>query len=176
MDDVVRELYAAAVHVARREDAEVHALTGDGVFSVPELAYAYLVGKEFAQRWAYGKGERIDWGREMSLGAGPTDLVLTGGFGTVAAEFKVRSTLPKYQADLIKLASAEHEGRPVDRRIFLALVDRFVGKADPRIDEIGGGEGAPTLDPVVPDFARFKTTTKHYAGEVECVVAAWRVG
>ncbi|OZC03340.1 hypothetical protein [Rubricoccus marinus] len=186
MDSIAQDLYTAAVYVAQREDAEIRALTDDGVFSIPELAYAYLVGKEFAQRQAYEKGKQIKWKRETRLGSGPTDLVLEipkddGDTLVIAVEFKVRSTLPKYRADLRKLEAAKYGDQSIDLRIFLALVDRFIGREDPRIADIdaevdgGTGKWKPDLRPI-SRFIQFETKTSSYSSPVECVVAAWIVG
>ena len=178
MEDVARELYAAAVHVARREDAEVHGLNEDGVFFLPELAYAYLVGKEFAERWAYGRGKRIGWGREKKLGGGGcTDLVIGIPDGpTVAVEFKVRDTSTSYLNDLYKLTSIRDGENPVDLGLFIALVDQAAGKVDPRIAAVESTLEGAGLSRVVPTFTTFATDTDRYAGDIECVVAAWTVG
>lgn len=165
---ILRDLYHAAVLVARREDADVRALSGDGVFSVPELAYAYLVGKEFASRRRFGHGKEVVWEREKGLGgAGPTDLVLTVDEAVMAVEFKVRSTYDAYERDVEKLAASR-----AGLGVFCALVDRSAGAPDPRIEHVDGLGGVTRL---VRDFEAFPTRTGRYAGSIECVVAAWVV-
>ena len=164
----LHDLYHAAVLVARREDAEVRGLVGDGIFSVPELAYAYLVGKEAVAWLRSGSDRKVQWERERSLGgAGPTDLVLTVDGLVVAVEFKVAGTYPAYERDVEKLAASG-----AGAGVFVALVDRFAGAPDPRVAHVDGLRGTTRAR---PEFEAFPTRTRRYTRPVECEVAMWAV-
>lgn len=174
MVDPIASIREAAVAVARREDAELHTLTGGGVFDVPELAFSYLVGKDLVGRHQGSGPEDVEWDQERVLGnGGPTDLVFrAGGAKPLAVEFKVGGTWPSYVRDVEKLALLDPAGY---ERVFCALVDAFArdGASDVRIAKLetscrGRIEvvGTPTVIP---------TRHARYAAPIVCVVGVWRL-
>lgn len=185
---LLRLLYDVALDVAQREDAELHALTGTGVFFMPELAFAYAVGKEMAHRAkVIFPGETIDWQRETEVGGGgPTDLVFrVGEQRPLAVEFKTSATWPAYVADVAKLRRI-HERKPGCYDLaFCAVVDanEAHGVGDPRVDRLAGSaekgatvEGAlgVRLERVGP-LVTFPTQSPHYRSRLVAVVGVWHV-
>lgn len=175
MDEVLTRLAQKFLQVARREEELLASVCGEGIFYVPELAFAYLCGLEaMKDRAALFGTEDVKWRRETILGAdGPTDLAFELGDGRIiAVEFKMRDNGHKYLADVRKL---ERLPSGVAGRMFVALIDAFDepiadGRAT-RINECGcatpllGQEGKTGF-----------TTSQHwYSREVRCFVCAWSI-
>ncbi len=163
--------------LARKEDEKLRKVR-KGIFYMPELAFAYSVGKDlyYASRQIFGKSA-VDWQREVVIGhGGPSDLVIrlkSGKDGKdLVIEFKMRETWGKYIADIEKLESLD--GSEYDR-MFVALVDASLSRAAEdvrivsiqrrfsRLKRLGNGE-----------FQSFRTLQDGYLNrEVLCVIAAW---
>jgi hypothetical protein len=147
-----------------------------GIFDMPELAFAYAVGKEMAYRaMARYPGEKVDWRREVGDGnRGITDLVLhVGPLGTIAVEFKLAAPREKYRADAIKLqVPGLHEA--TERAICL-LVDAFKDASvdDGRIRWLCERCG-PAIQRV-GDLYPFLTKSGGFRKEMTCVVGVWTV-
>ena len=164
--------------VAREEDKQLTDLCGEGIFFMPELAFAYACGKAVMRDRAQIFGDTdVRWIREENFGGGgPTDLA----FGLrdrkkIVVEFKMRATLPSYVADIAKL---QRLSDPTVARIFCALVDVFaVGPPDGRLQGIESPtKDAPRLTRLNDPFPSFPTRQHWYDKKVSCVVAAWSVG
>lgn len=182
VNPLLQLLYDVASDVARREDRTLHDLTATGVFFMPEIAYAYAVGKEMTHRArALFPGERVEWQRELDLkGGGPTDLVLrVGERRPLAVEFKLPAPWPKYVADIAKLRRV-HDHHPGRYDLaFCALMDasEAAGVEAGRIDEFEQAiarEGRVVMDRVGP-LTPFPTRSPHYKSDLVAIVGVWRV-
>ncbi len=167
-------VYKRICDLARKEDEKLRKVR-KGIFYMPELAFAYSVGKDLydASRQIFGKSA-VDWQREIVIGhGGPSDLVIRFTSGKdLVIEFKMRETWGKYIADIEKLESLD--GSEYDR-MFVALVDASLSRAAEdvrivsiqrrfsRLKRLGNGE-----------FQSFHTLQDGYLNrEVLCVIAAW---
>ena len=171
-------IYKRVTDLARKEDEKLRKVR-KGIFYMPELAFAYSVGKHlyYASRQIFGKSA-VDWQREVVIGhGGPSDLVIrlkSGKDGKdLVIEFKMRETWGKYIADIEKLESLD--GSEYDR-MFVALVDASLSRAAEdvrivsiqrrysRLKRLGNGE-----------FQSFRTLQDGHLmdREVLCVIAAW---
>ena len=157
-----------AISVAEREDADLRVLGKGGVFDMPELAFAYAVGKEWARRLqALHPDRAVKWQREVGDSRGGiTDLVMNvEGHRKAYVEFKMADRREAYLADIQKLRAVEGD---IDRVLCL-VVDSFDGELDGRLAHI-----APHLEPVGP-LSVFETKSPRYATPVHCVVGVWTV-
>ncbi|MBR9859787.1 hypothetical protein GYB22_03380 [bacterium] len=89
-----------------REDEQLRALTGKGIFFIPELAFAYLCGKALFSKNEISK-EYI-WVRERTYPEyGIADLVLEpidqSVHKEIVLEFKMDVAIDSYISDIIKL-------------------------------------------------------------------------
>lgn len=168
--------------VAKEEDEKLNILCGEGIFFMPELAFAYACGKAVMEKKTEIFGETIvKWVREQDFGGGgPSDLVFTlTDEKKIVVEFKMRAKLDNYMADIKKLERFDSSS---NARIYCALLDPFTDHHtdnihDTRIDQIESTEveTSPLIRLITP-FPYFRTRQSWYKKEVSCVVAVWSVG
>lgn len=166
-------LREVAIDVARREDAELKALGMNGIFDMPELAFAYAVGKEMAGRAQRAfPGQKASWQRELgNQRGGITDLVFgIGDSRPLAVEFKMAARREQYVADVQKLIPLAQDG--YDCALCL-VVDTFDKEGDGRIVEMRRALGA-ALQPVGA-LHTFETKSPRYVQAVHCIVGVWAV-
>ena len=161
--------------VAKNEDDILSELANEGVFHMPELAFAYECGKEIIRKSSeiFGTNE-VKWYREKDLGnGGPTDLVLTVKDSyRIAIEFKMRDTNVAYESDIKKLSKID-DNKTI--KIFCALVDVLEKDRDDdgrqaHIENLQGYEVSSIHK------ASFKTNQHWYKSEVYCYSCVWSVG
>ncbi|EOX4102436.1 hypothetical protein ACMXLF_004682 [Vibrio alginolyticus] len=161
--------------VAENENRELLDLAQEGIFHMPELAFAYECGKAIIKESNNVFGEaQVEWCRECDLkNGGPTDLVfnLDSGY-TVAIEFKLRDTTNSYQSDIEKLGRIKNEKCI---RLFCALVDVFNHQLpdDGRQAYI---ESLPNYQVKSLYKSTFGTRQSRYVKPVSCVACVWEVG
>lgn len=130
------------VDVARREDMVLRRV-GKGVLHLPELAFAYAVGREIALQAERIFGtNKVRWMPETTLTteSGRTDLIFQTDSGNgIAIEFKIGGSVDLYKRDIEKLRNipTSHEA------LFCALIDAWPNKleSNPRvagIESMGG--------------------------------------
>jgi hypothetical protein len=162
--------------VAREEDRILHAIADQGIFHMPEVAFAYACGKAImtSREYVFGDISPI-WKREAALGnGGPTDLVFElPGRKSVAVEFKVRDTSNAYIADLEKLLRLDQTKY---QTLFCALVDTFSLSAadDERVAKVESFSRARIVSLLEPK-PRFVTKQSRYQREVSCVIGFWAI-
>jgi len=171
-------LYRLIVETAMREDVALRSL-GEGIFLMPELAFAYLVGREVATRAIEVFGDsKVRWHRELKIGpSGPCDLVFEGDEGDkgLAVEFKMRGTVDSYINDLNKLS--EVDGQRYDR-FFCALVDVWPDKRDDDPRLAIAKRVYPRGYAVATVWERaefFSTLQRRYQSQLCCFVGLWRI-
>ena len=178
MSSLLVRMSQVLADVATAENSALQELCNEGIFFMPEIAYAYACGKELmARRSTLAPDLPMSWKREIKLHTdGPCDLVVDLSDGRqVAFEFKVRSTLQGYQSDLEKLMRIKE---PKMARVFCALVDSFTRDLPDTDERIRGiersypGAVSRLLDP----FPSFPTVQSVYKRDISCVVAVWSVG
>ncbi|MCE9614890.1 MAG: hypothetical protein K8T26_11475 [Lentisphaerae bacterium] len=179
--DVLHVVRKAAVAVAQEEDKELRQLCGEGIFWMPELAFAYAVGKHAIK--VLNSGNRNEspyqWRRETQIdGQGPVDLIIMEPSGTeVVVEFKMRDTESAYVADINKLHALK-SNNPSRRAAFCVLCDAWDDhwQDDPRLQVIQrlSSAGEPSVRPI-GDAVPIQTVQNRYAGKIACVVAMWEV-
>ncbi len=171
----LRQIAKVFAKVAEEEDALLSRLCDKGIFSMPELAYAYDCGKAVMTDAKGIFGETtVTWRREEKVGlGGPCDLRFELSSGShIFVEFKVRSTSDKYLADVKKLK--ELKITDGDFRIFCALSDKFTNEdIDRRLRtfEEEAREANCKLTRLHDPFPQFETRP----GKLDCVVAVWLV-
>lgn len=156
------------------EDKELSLIANQGIFHMPELAFAYQCGKAILKEaHAIFDGLSVTWIREGNLGnGGPTDLVFKLENGdTLAIEFKLRGTATAYKKDIIKLCKIK---QPNTSKIFCALIDVFDSKLpdDGRQSYIESMAGYKVTSLLIKSF---KTKQNWYQSKTSCVVGAWSV-
>jgi hypothetical protein len=160
--------------VARSEDQDLLTLCDQGIFFMPELAYAFAVGRQVmaCKTELFPAASSVTWQREIVLNAtGPTDLVLTlEPVGKVLIEFKVSGKAPSYVSDVDKLLRTGGD----DLRIFCALID-YIGDPDER-PSILARERPSEVALIVEPIPGFPTRHGGYAHPTTCLVASWLVG
>jgi len=179
---VIKETYLIKIaetigKVAEQEDTELKEFN-EGIFHMPELAFAYKCGKQIMKNSDMIFGDiKPKWKREVDLGnGGPTDLVFEfDNDRKIAIEFKMRDTRHSYKRDLEKLAKLNDKNTV---RIFCALID--VSNKDlpddgrqKYVEEFDGMEVRSLNEPKVS----FEINQDRYPSLlVSCVVGVWSVG
>lgn len=138
-----------------------------GVFFVPELHLAFEIGKALyrSREEVFGVAA-IEWLRETNLGnGGPSDLVFRSGEELVVFEFKIGSTSLAYRKDIEKLQRLSENGTFKLYRFFVALIDRFSGKLDARIEYL------ETIQKQILITNSFKVGYSGYKGDISCTLA-----
>lgn len=104
-----KQLFETILCFAQSENKLLAENFRKGIFDMPELAFAYEIGKRVArdtEKYLGSKG--YDWVREYVFdNGGPTDLAFLATDQTLpncAIEFKMDDTVQKYAADVTKLA------------------------------------------------------------------------
>lgn len=169
-DRIAEIIYETAIS----EDKELSLIANQGIFHMPELAFAYQCGKAILKEaHTIFDGLNVTWIREENLGnGGPTDLVFKLENGdTLAIEFKFRDTTTSYEKDIIKLCKIT---KPNTLKIFCALIDVFDSKLpdDGRqryIESLTGYRVIPLLK------KSFSTKQNWYKSDTSCVVGVWSV-
>lgn len=156
------------------ENKELSVIANQGIFHMPELAFAYQCGKAILKEaHTIFDGLSVTWIREANLGnGGPTDLVFELENGdTLAIEFKLRGTATAYKKDIIKLCKIT---QPNTSKIFCALIDVFDSKLpdDGRQSYIESMLGYRVTSLLKRSF---KTKQNWYQSETSCVVGVWSV-
>ena len=176
MISALREIARIFANVAAEEDAFLKRTCGEGIFFVPELAYAYACGKAVMvdSERIFG-ATSIAWKGEVDLGlGGPSHLVfeLASNY-RIVVEFKMRDTLASYVKDIRKLNRLTDSQTA---RIFCVLADPFSDEtSDRRVAQVEAEAGCK-VTPLLHPFPRFPTKQERYGGEISCLVAAWSVG
>ena len=103
-------LFQTIVTFAKQENELLAEHFHKGIFDMPELAFAYEIGKRVALDLEKHLGAiGYDWVRECDFGnGGPTDLAFISNaveLPNYAIEFKMDDTVQKYAADVRKLAA-----------------------------------------------------------------------
>lgn len=176
----LKEIADIFVKVAKDEDRRLNELCGEGIFFMPELAYAYACGKAVMEKKVEIFGQKkIKWIREDKVGeGGPSDLIidLPDDEVKIVVEFKIRSRDDRYLADIKKLINLKGTK---NIRIFCALVDRLTkdNRPDPRIVNLvqSATSESVTLRPLIESFPEFPTKQHWYVGDTNCVVGVWHV-
>ena len=171
----IDELAKTICKVAENEDNILSELAGEGIFHMPELAFAYDCGKAIIEKSSKIFGtNKVKWNREIDLGnGGPTDLVLTiNNSYRVAIEFKMRDTSTAYENDIKKLAKLNDKETI---KIFCALVDvlekdRNDDGRQAHIENLQGHIVSPIHK------VSFKTNQNWYKSPVFCYACVWSVG
>lgn len=172
---LANELAEIIIEVARREDNALSELANEGIFHMPELAFAYECGKAImAQQSMLFAGNTPKWVREKNLGnGGPTDLLFEFSDGKrIAIEFKLRDTSNKYIKDIKKLSRLNDD---VTLRIFCALVDVF----ESELPDDGRQKAVESFEDESVEVIQkesFPTKQSWYQSQVHCVAALWTVG
>jgi len=162
--------------VAEQEERDLKML-GEGIFHMPELAFAYKCGKKIMQDSEKIFGSmKPKWVREVDLGnGGPTDLLFEFDNGKrIAIEFKMRDKSISYERDLQKLAKLGDENTA---RIFCALIDVFKKDFpdDGRQQSVEQFKGM-AVHSIIEPKPSFETKQNWYSSSVTCVVGVWSVG
>lgn len=173
---VIERIAEVFANVAMTEDQTLNSLCGEGIFFMPELAFAYACGKAvLANAGSIFPSDNPAWGREVDLGAGgPSDLVLMlPSNKRIVVEFKMRDTVTSYLADIAKLSRIDDDNVA---RIFCVLLDAFTKELpDNRVASIQEMSPVP-LTPLMEPFQTFPTQQNRYKGEISCVIAVWAIG
>ncbi len=161
---------------AYSENAALHDLANEGIFHMPELAFAYECGKAIIREKVAVFGDvHAKWLREVNLGnGGPTDLVFELENGEkLAIEFKLRNTTKSYENDIIKLCNLKDENI---NKLFCALIDVFDTKLpdgdDARLHHIENLSDYK-VEPILK--RDFKAIQNCYTAPTSCVVCVWLV-
>lgn len=182
MKEAAYKIAETIVKVAIDVDKILYKIANEGIFFMPELAFAYAVGKAVMEKKTdIFCGRKITWCREESLGnGGPTDLIFKyeeGEKGCIAIEFKLRDTDESYGKDLDKLSNLD--SNVPTTRIFCALIDVYEDferrKKDARLILMENYDKAH-LVPLTKQRIEFKTTQSRHGSDISCVVGVWVVG
>ncbi len=171
---LVNEIAKIITKVAKAEDSLLLRVANEGIFHMPELAFAYECGKQIMvnSEQVFGSNTAV-WAREKNLGnGGPTDLVfeLSNEY-RVAIEFKLRDTSESYIKDTIKLSKLNES----TLKFFCALIDVFdTALPDDGRQKIIEQKSEYQVNEI--QKTHFQTKQNWYSSPVSCVVCIWSVG
>ena len=173
--NISKNIYNEIVSLALREESLLKRLE-KGIFSIPELAFTYEVGKSLVlnQERIFGsKGWQFD--REIKIDSnGPTDLILTNNSfdKKILIEFKIKYTYEAYINDIEKLKSYSPDKY---LKYFCALIDAFYDKNinDERIKKLNELYNQNFI--WKPKNFEFFTTLNYYKKQNVCVVGFWQI-
>jgi hypothetical protein len=174
------KVYDLISKVALREELELRSVSS-GIFSIQELAFVYIVGKEIALKAIDIFGTKdICWYTEKQIEKTPkttrTDLVFEDNEGSpvLAIEFKTRKEEGVCLNDIKKLKEIKSECI----KVFCALVEK---DKEPKEPNVWFGDGVkPLYNHNKGNFEKFPTIDYHTdssrpSGKTCCIVAAWEV-
>ncbi|MBC8400140.1 MAG: hypothetical protein H8E14_01485 [Candidatus Marinimicrobia bacterium] len=177
-NDSLKRLAQIFYKVAIQEEVRLIDLCDEGIFFMPELAYAYECGKRIMEQSDHlFDGQIAKWHRELKLkNSGIADQVLelnTEPKHNIVVEFKLRAKINDYYADIDKLAKLNPKNYT---RIFCVLLDMFTENIpdDGRIEKIENYKNY-NLKALNTPFKQFSTNQHWYKSDVSCVVAAWQL-
>ena len=170
-----KKLAETILAVAREEDSALWRIAGEGIFHMPELAFAYQCGRAIMENSSrLFEGDRPVWVREEGLGnGGPTDLVFKFDDGNkIAIEFKLRDTSHAYIADIKKLSRLDDNNT---LRLFCVLADVYEKDLsdDGRLNAVENCSGID-VEKICKDV--FLTKQHRYSSPIYCVSVVWSVG
>jgi len=177
MEDTLKKIAETIGDVAVTEDAELRRIAYEGIFFMPELAFAYACGKAIMENKHEIFGDDIPcWQREVDLkNGGPTDLVFEyENKERIAIEFKLRDTHDAYIKDLNKLDKLDSKNTA---KIFCALTDTFTSMLpnDERIQEVEKHFNGRLVS-LLEKKPIFPTIEHWYQRDVTCIVCVWALG
>lgn len=161
--------------VAEAENTLLLDIHNEGIFFMPELAFAYECGKHIMQKKEICFPQKsVKWLREYNLGnGGPTDLVFEIGLGEkLAIEFKKSNTDLSYAEDIKKLSDIDDSKC---RKVFCALIDVF----DHALPDDGRQRNIEELEQyniITISKHTFRTKWTKYKSNLNCVVCVWSIG
>jgi len=174
---VANSITKSIIEIAKTENNILSSVADEGIFHMPELAFAYECGKKIMaeSQTVFGRNA-VKWKREIDLhNGGPSDLLFELGDGClIVIEFKLRDTKQAYINDVKKLSELDDDKT---LRLFCALIDVF--DKDLQTDErIHAVENIPEINVVLVGKDNFKTKQNRYPSSpiLNCVVAVWLVG
>ncbi len=163
-------LFQTISDVAKAIENELASINETGIFFVPELHFAFEVGKAiYKYREEIFGSKDLKWVREKNLGnGGPSDLIFENDTDSVVFEFKIADTWNSYKKDVEKLQNIPDKEGHRYHKFFVALVDQFRGKKDGRIDYL------QSLDQSHIKMESFEVGySSGYKGKINCVVAVY---
>lgn len=174
MKDILEKIGKEIYSVAKLENSFLEPLD-QGIFFVPELAFAYLCGRSIINNKEIIFGSiDVNWKREENIGSGgPTDIILELSNGKcIAIEFKLRDKASAYIKDLAKLSRLPSENYV---RLFCVLIDTFTESlpCDGRLSQIESFAGAK-IEPIFKPEP-FPTKQNWYVKDVSCVMGLWEI-
>jgi hypothetical protein len=173
-DLICENILSTIINVVDQEEATLR-LADKGIFFIPELALAYIVGKEiYFNRKSVLLDENYKWIREQKLGPGIVDLMFDNGNDKIVIEFKILNKEGEFERDIIKLKKMPDNCL----KLFCALEDVFERGKDEvtnrRIFRIKK-RYEESLIKIGKDYS-FPTSLKvMYKQDVVCFVELWRV-
>lgn len=172
----LKQIASLFAEVASCEDDVLFNIAHQGIFFMPELAYAYACGKAvMTERKKIFGIRNVNWLRETDIGGGgPSDLVFDLSTNRVIVEFKMRDKIQSYLADIEKLKRLVSNQNAL---MFCVLLDPFTKNLpdDGRVKEIVAKAGCKMTQLLEP-FHCFPTKQNWYKEEVSCLVAVWAIG
>lgn len=179
--DLLNKVADLIVDVARQEDILLRRV-GKGILQIPELAFAYAVGREIALNAESVFGTyKVHWRPETKISSrsGITDLVFdVDEEGAerqargLAIEFKIGGTAVSYKDDLAKLKNIPENYE----KIFCALIDAWPEDLakDGRVRAVDSEHGVKRLCRG-KFFDFFASLHEGYANQLCCIVAVWHL-
>ncbi len=175
LHSITDNIYSVIKNVVKREESELKTLCNKSIFSMPEIALAYEIGKQiYINRELIFGCKDVEWMREISHNneCGPSDLSFeieleTGNFIYWTIEFKVAGKKQDYLADIQKLKKLpkNHEG------LFCAVMDSWPDKPDVRAELF---RDKKLVDKIYRETLKFETTSHKYQNQILTVVGFGR--
>lgn len=170
-----QKIFSKISEVVQKENELLQSLNNKrGIFYVPELALAYLIGRKiFQEREHIFESENdLKWVPEKSYhpNEGPTDLSFeVNQMPILHIEFKIRNTVDSYIKDIQKLQRLSTSAE----KYFCAIIDTFNKENDDRILKL---ESYFKHNISRIEFVTFPTNQEFYpTKQVHCVISMWKL-
>ena len=176
MDQIIQNLKKTIFKVAEHEDRDLNGICDKGIFYMPDLAFAYIVGKEIARNAdTVFEGLKYTWSREYTLDEyGVAAAIFEAqdpAHQSILIQFKMRDTFLSYINDIKDLRRQKQEGQY--RKLFCAVVEVFEQQYDEYFRSLkeAFGREANLLGTTRP----FYTWSDKYKQQLVYIIGLWEV-
>jgi len=175
MQQIIQNLKSVIFRTAEHEDRELNVICDKGLFFMPELAFAYIVGKEIAKNREQIFGEAgYEWSRENTLEEYGLATVIfeskDAAKSSILIQFKMRDTYLSYINDIKDLRKQE-VGKY--RKLFCAVVEVFEQQHDAYFRSLKEAFGSEAT--LIGTTRPFYTWSDKYKQQIVYIIGLWDV-
>ena len=174
MQQIVENLKKIIFRAAEHEDRDLNVICDKGIFFLPEMAFAYIVGREIARNAEQVfEDKKYNWVRENTLDElGMATAIFEAADPaeqSILIQFKMRDTYLSYLNDIKDLRKQKSDYR----RLFCAVVEVFEQQYDEYFRSLkeAFGREANFIGTTRP----FYTWSDRYKQQIVYIIGLWEI-